>query len=104
MVPTVPSSLNCNGRSGNKLIGLALLAGALVIAANAGAGGASGSATGGSQLTVHDVFGLQTLELQSFGFNARLNRRRRSAPHTRPTDIHSRSTEGHPSPKLRPIV
>jgi hypothetical protein len=55
-----------------KLLGLALLAGALVIVATAGAGGAGGSATGGSQLTVHDVFGLQTLELQSFGFNARL--------------------------------
>jgi len=29
------------------------------------------SATGGSHLVAHDVFGLQTLELQNFGFNAR---------------------------------
>ena len=55
-----------------KLIVLALVAGAFVIAAPAGAGGVDGSATGGSQLTVYNVFGLQTLELQVFGFNARL--------------------------------
>ena len=55
-----------------KPIGLALVVGALIIVAAAGAGAASESATGGSQLTVHNVFGLQTLELQSFGFNARL--------------------------------
>jgi hypothetical protein len=44
----------------------------LFIAETAGAGGIDGSATGGSQLTVYNVFGLQTLELQVFGFNARL--------------------------------
>jgi hypothetical protein len=55
-----------------KPIGLTLVVGALIMVATAGAGGAGGSATGGSQLTVHDVFGLQMLELQSFGFNARL--------------------------------
>ncbi|HEX4525849.1 MAG TPA: hypothetical protein VH108_03825 [Gaiellaceae bacterium] len=47
---------------------------ACIVLAFAGAAAASGgdpSATGGSQLTVHDVFGLQTLELQSFGFTAR---------------------------------
>ena len=55
-----------------KPIGLALVLGALIMVATAAAGAASESATGGSQLTVHDVFGLQTLELQSFGFNARL--------------------------------
>jgi hypothetical protein len=38
-------------------------------AASAGNGG--GSATGGAHLTVHDVFGLGTLELQTFSFNAR---------------------------------
>jgi len=32
----------------------------------------SPSATGGSHLTVHDVFGLETLVLQEFGFTARL--------------------------------
>lgn len=34
------------------------------------AGSANGSANGGSHLTVHNVFGLQTLELQAFGFGA----------------------------------
>jgi hypothetical protein len=39
----------------------------------AGGGGASlPSATGGSHLVAHDVFGLATLELQDFGFTARL--------------------------------
>jgi len=47
-------------------------AAALVLAGLVAAGGGSGSATGGSHLTVHNVFGLQTLELQSFGFNARI--------------------------------
>ena len=36
------------------------------------AGGGIPSATGGAHLTVHDVFGLQTLELRAFGFNARV--------------------------------
>jgi hypothetical protein len=35
----------------------------------AGSGGGP-SATGGSHLVAHDVFGLQTLELQDFGFTA----------------------------------
>jgi hypothetical protein len=45
----------------------------LVLPAVGSAGHGAGSATGGSQLTVHNVFGLQTLELQAFGFNARAN-------------------------------
>jgi hypothetical protein len=45
---------------------------ALVLAAAGGANaGGGGSATGGSHLTVHNVFGLQTLELQHFSFAAR---------------------------------
>ena len=51
---------------------LAAAAAALVVAGIAGAGGTGPSATGGVHLTVHDVFGLQTLELQDFGFNAKL--------------------------------
>ena len=43
---------------------------ALCAAGVAGAGGGSSSATGGSHLVTHDVFGLETLELQNFGFNA----------------------------------
>ena len=39
----------------------------------ANAGGAGPSATGGSHLIAHDVFGLNTLELQEFGFNAELS-------------------------------
>ena len=46
---------------------------ALVLAGIAGAGSGGGSATGGSHLVVHNVFGLDTLVLQSFGFNARVN-------------------------------
>jgi hypothetical protein len=38
----------------------------------ANAAGTGASATGGSHLTVHDVFGLNTLVLQDFGFNAKL--------------------------------
>jgi hypothetical protein len=53
-------------------ITLAAVAAALVFAGVGGAAGAVGSATGGSRLVAHDVFGLQTLELQDFGFNARL--------------------------------
>jgi len=49
-----------------------VLTAALVLAGAAGAAGGGGSANGGSHLTVHDVFGLQTLELQNFGFNAKL--------------------------------
>ena len=51
---------------------LAAAAAALVVAGIAGAGDTGPSATGGVHLTVHDVFGLQTLVLQDFGFNARL--------------------------------
>jgi hypothetical protein len=51
---------------------LVLAAAALVSAGAVPAGGAGGSANGWSHLTVHDVFGLQTLELQNFGFNAKL--------------------------------
>ena len=51
---------------------LAALAG-LIVAGTASAGANGPSATGGSRLVAHDVFGLQTLELQDFGFNAKLN-------------------------------
>src|SRR5947209_18074148 len=51
---------------------LVLAVAAFAAAGAAGAGGAGDSATGGSHLTVHNVFGLQTLELQTFGFNAKL--------------------------------
>lgn len=46
---------------------LVLLSPAAVSAAGSGP-----SASGGSHLTVHDVFGLDTLVLQEFGFTARL--------------------------------
>jgi hypothetical protein len=46
---------------------------ALAGVAPAGATEAGPSATGGSHLVVHDVFGLKTLKLQNFGFNAHLN-------------------------------
>jgi hypothetical protein len=54
-----------------------VLAAVLVLAATIGvaaatAGGNGPSATGGSHLVAHDVFGLDTLELQNFGFNAKL--------------------------------
>jgi hypothetical protein len=51
---------------------LALACGSFVLAGASGAGTGDGSATGGSHLVVHDVFGLQTLELQNFGFNAKI--------------------------------
>lgn len=51
---------------------LILGAAALLGAQTSGAGDAGVSATGGSHLVVHDVFGLQTLELQNFGFNAEI--------------------------------
>jgi len=44
---------------------------AVLAATGTAVAGANGpSATGGSHLVAHDVFGLQTLELQNFGFNA----------------------------------
>jgi hypothetical protein len=49
---------------------LAAVAGLLVVG-TALAGRNGPSATGGSHLVAHDVFGLQTLELQNFGFNAK---------------------------------
>jgi hypothetical protein len=55
-----------------RLITLACFVSALALTGAAAAGGPTPSATGGSHLTVHNVFGLQTLELQSFGFNAQL--------------------------------
>jgi hypothetical protein len=57
-----------------KALAIALTAGALAITGAASAGGFGGSANGGSHLTVHNVFGLQTLELRTFGFTAKLNR------------------------------
>jgi len=52
---------------------LVIFAAAAVLAqpGSVAAGHGGGSASGGGHLTVHDVFGLQTLELQTFGFNAR---------------------------------
>jgi hypothetical protein len=50
------------------MLGIAALVGS-------GASGATAegmSATGGSHLIVHDVFGLATLELQNFAFNAKI--------------------------------
>ena len=55
------------------LVVLATCAAALVIASVVQGASGPSSATGGSQLTVHNVFGLQTLELQTFGFNAKMN-------------------------------
>jgi hypothetical protein len=55
-----------------RLTALASLLVALTLTGAAAAVGPSSSATGGSHLTVHNVFGLQTLVLQSFGFNARV--------------------------------
>jgi hypothetical protein len=97
------------------VFGIAVLLGA----APAGAGDGA-SPEGGSHLLLHDVFGLQTLELQDFGFNAKIKvdgsadgwytyrevddgspisvdgpvtvKRRRFATHIRPTSIRSRST------------
>ena len=46
-------------------------AAALAVTGVVAAGNGGGSANGGSHLTVHNVFGLQTLELQNFGFNAK---------------------------------
>jgi hypothetical protein len=43
----------------------------IVLALGGTATARGGSATGGSWLVAHDVFGLQTLELQHFGFDAR---------------------------------
>lgn len=50
---------------------LPMLVGLLAMGPTASAG-AGPSASGGSHLTVHDVFGLDTLVLQAFGFSARL--------------------------------
>ena len=59
-------------RAWNRLAGPLVVAVALLsTSAAVSAGAGSGSATGGSHLTVHDVFGLQTLELQEFAFEAR---------------------------------
>jgi hypothetical protein len=54
-------------------MGKALLITLLVLAVTgvAWAGSVGPSATGSAHLVVHDVFGLQTLELQTFSFNAR---------------------------------
>ena len=52
-----------------RIVLLTVLAG-LVAAVTALAGANGPSATGGSHLVAHDVFGLQTLELQDFDFIA----------------------------------
>jgi hypothetical protein len=51
---------------------LALALASLALAGASGAGNGGGSVTGGSHLVVHNVFGLQTLELHNFGFNAKI--------------------------------
>ena len=50
---------------------LLVLVVALVVAGGASASAGGPSATGGAHLVVHNVFGLQTLELQTFSFNAK---------------------------------
>jgi hypothetical protein len=55
-----------------KSIALLAAAGALSIVGTALADGGGPSASGGSHLVTHNVFGLQTLELQDFGFNAKI--------------------------------
>jgi len=55
-----------------KSIAVIAVVGALSLAGAAVAGGNEQSATGGSHLVAHNVFGLQTLELQDFGFNAKV--------------------------------
>jgi hypothetical protein len=60
------------GTIGTALIGGFVAAVALGVGGPAAAAGNGASATGGSRLVVHDVFGLQTLGLQDFGFNAKL--------------------------------
>jgi len=52
---------------------LVVLVSALLVGASAALAGANGpSAGGGSHLVAHDVFGLSTLELQEFGWNAKV--------------------------------
>jgi hypothetical protein len=52
-------------------LGVAVIATITLAGPGSAVAAASGpSATGGSHLTVHDVFGLHTLQLQVFGFNA----------------------------------
>ena len=53
-----------------KTISLLATLAALAVAGTALADQGGPSATGGSHLVAHNVFGLQTLELQNFGFNA----------------------------------
>jgi hypothetical protein len=55
-----------------KSIALFAAVGALSIVGTALADGGGPSASGGSHLVTHNVFGLQTLELQDFGFNAKI--------------------------------
>jgi hypothetical protein len=55
-----------------KTIALLAIVGALSVAGAAFAGADGPSATGGSHLVAHNVFGLQTLELQDFGFSAKV--------------------------------
>lgn len=52
---------------------LTLLVGFLTATGLPASAGPGPSASGGSHLTVHDVFGLETLVLQEFGFSARLS-------------------------------
>jgi hypothetical protein len=57
------------------ILALAVIGVALGAGATANAEGSTGaSASGASHFTLHDVFGLQTLELKSFTFQAKLER------------------------------
>lgn len=55
-----------------KRLVLLTAAAALFLVANASGAGEGPSASGGSQLVAHNVFGLETLELRNFGFNAKI--------------------------------
>jgi hypothetical protein len=55
-------------------ITLSVLVGVLAGTIPAAGADTNPSASGGSHLTVHDVFGLDTLVLQAFGFSAHLTR------------------------------
>jgi hypothetical protein len=52
------------------LVIVPVLIGLLTATGTAASAGVGASASGGSHLTVHDVFGLHTLVLQEFGFSA----------------------------------
>jgi hypothetical protein len=57
-------------RSLSTMVFLPLVIGLIAATSPTALAGAGPSASGGSHLTVHDVFGLETLVLQEFGFTA----------------------------------